>query len=286
VINESLTFVTTQEFNEISLKVSSFEGNLAKFETAGGTAIAITLTGIDALIDGISKTFIASANNGSAETTINSKPLYKPGTTTAPNLVAGKAYTVWYDLIGDCFYTNTYANEEHDHTISDITDFPDMSKYAFTSTSMNTETDINNFYDNCSADITPNTMYSNIVAHGVSHSILGGGTFLIEGFKLNASYEHQMVRSYAGGATGIKMFVRSKYNGAWNAWQAVYHGGNTHNHAANQITAGTLGGQVLANPTAAATLGNAQLRDICISTTDLTAGTSALTTGKVWMTYE
>jgi hypothetical protein len=37
-------------------------------------------------------------------TTINGKPLYKPNTTNAPNLIAGKAYTVWYDLATDCFF--------------------------------------------------------------------------------------------------------------------------------------------------------------------------------------
>ncbi|MDF2950778.1 MAG: putative phage tail fiber protein [Anaerocolumna sp.] len=74
-----------------------------KFETSGGTATAIALT-LPNLVEGLSKTFICSTANGGAATTINTKPLYKPGTTTAPNLVAGKAYTVWYDLAGDRFY--------------------------------------------------------------------------------------------------------------------------------------------------------------------------------------
>lgn len=90
-------------------KTDKLLGNTANFEKSGGTATVITLSGLDALLDGISKTFIASANNGSAATTINSKPLYKPGTTTAPNLVAGKAYTVWYDLAGDCFFIKASA---------------------------------------------------------------------------------------------------------------------------------------------------------------------------------
>lgn len=56
--------------------------------------------------------------------------------------------------------------------------------------------------------------------------------------------------------------------------------------AASKISAGTLAGKVQANATAAATLANAQVRDIIISTTDLTAGTSTLATGTVYLVYE
>lgn len=61
---------------------------------------------------------------------------------------------------------------------------------------------------------------------------------------------------------------------------------SSHNQAASTITAGTLAGQVLANASATATLGTAQLRNIKASTTDLTAGTSSLTTGQVYLVYE
>lgn len=59
-----------------------------------------------------------------------------------------------------------------------------------------------------------------------------------------------------------------------------------HNQAASTITAGTLSGRVQANASAAGTLGNAQVRDIIISTTDLTPGTSALATGTLYFVYE
>jgi hypothetical protein len=78
------------------------------YQTAGGTATAITLT-MQTLVNGYAKTFIASANNSAAATTINGKTLYKPGTTTAPNLIAGKAYTVWYSSTGDCFFIKASA---------------------------------------------------------------------------------------------------------------------------------------------------------------------------------
>ncbi|WP_459480256.1 hyaluronate lyase N-terminal domain-containing protein [Clostridium saccharoperbutylacetonicum] len=78
------------------------------FKLAGGTANAITLS-MQPLTDGYSKTFIASANNAGAATKINGKPLYKPNTTIAPNLISGKAYTVWYNQAGDCFFIKASA---------------------------------------------------------------------------------------------------------------------------------------------------------------------------------
>jgi hypothetical protein len=59
-----------------------------------------------------------------------------------------------------------------------------------------------------------------------------------------------------------------------------------HNQAASTITAGTLGGQVLANASATATLGTAQVRNIYAGTSDMTAGSSALATGAVYIVYE
>lgn len=59
-----------------------------------------------------------------------------------------------------------------------------------------------------------------------------------------------------------------------------------HTQAASTITAGTLGGKVQANAAAEATLADAQVRNIKASTTDLTAGTSALASGEVYLVYE
>ena len=60
----------------------------------------------------------------------------------------------------------------------------------------------------------------------------------------------------------------------------------SHTQGASTITAGTLGGEVQANATAAATLGNAQVRNIYAGTEDLAAGTSALATGTLYFVYE
>lgn len=80
----------------------------AAYQVAGGTATAITLT-TATLTDGYAKTFIASANNSGVATTINTKPLYKPSTVIAPTLIAGKAYTVWYNLASNCFFIKASA---------------------------------------------------------------------------------------------------------------------------------------------------------------------------------
>lgn len=60
----------------------------------------------------------------------------------------------------------------------------------------------------------------------------------------------------------------------------------SHTQAAGTITAGTLGGQVQANATAAAALDVAQVRSIRAGTADLTPGESALATGEVYLVYE
>lgn len=98
------------EITDLQTVVGEHTAQLADlaYQTAGGTATAIALT-LPALTNGYSKTFIASANNNGAATTINGKPLYKPNTTSAPTLIAGKAYTVWYNLSGDRFFIKASA---------------------------------------------------------------------------------------------------------------------------------------------------------------------------------
>lgn len=59
-----------------------------------------------------------------------------------------------------------------------------------------------------------------------------------------------------------------------------------HTHAAADVSAGTLGGRVLANASAVTTLGTAQVRNIRAGTADLTAGSSSLATGEIYFVYE
>lgn len=57
-------------------------------------------------------------------------------------------------------------------------------------------------------------------------------------------------------------------------------------NSVEDFSGGTFAGQVNANATAAANLGTAQMRDVIISTVDLTPGTSPLTTGVIYLVYE
>lgn len=61
---------------------------------------------------------------------------------------------------------------------------------------------------------------------------------------------------------------------------------SSHNQAASTVTAGTLGGKVLANATSQQTLGDTQVRNIYIGTSDMTPGTTTLATGTIYLVYE
>ncbi len=112
--NYGLLKPTPEEFYDIEVQNENMDlidtalGNIARFEKAGGTATTIILSDLS-FKDGISKTFIAKYTNTDIVKTINGKPWYKPGTTTSPPTTAGKAYTVWYDLSGDCFFIKASA---------------------------------------------------------------------------------------------------------------------------------------------------------------------------------
>lgn len=97
------------------------------YQLAGGTATAITLT-TSTLVDGYTKTLIASATSTSTSKTINGKPFYKLGTTLSPSTTIGKAYTVWYDLAGDCFFFK--ASSEGNVTVDKV-----LAGYTFSNDS-------------------------------------------------------------------------------------------------------------------------------------------------------
>ena len=100
----NVEFAKQEDLEIINNQVSDLN-----FQTAGGTGTSIILTINQTMTNGLAVTFIASANNGGAVTTINGKALYKPNTTTVPNLIAGKAYTVWYNSTSDCFFIKASA---------------------------------------------------------------------------------------------------------------------------------------------------------------------------------
>ena len=100
---------------DTELKKVSDKANL--IQTAGGTGTAITLANV-ALTNGFTVTFVVAANNSGAATTINTKPFYKPGGTSAPNLIVGKAVTVWFSTSGGCFFIK--ASAEGDAVAADV----------------------------------------------------------------------------------------------------------------------------------------------------------------------
>lgn len=92
------------DHNDNSDKVEAALTDISKAFTAGGTGTAITLTvpSLAAYRTGLLIHIIAASNNSAAATTLNinglgAKSIYKPGTTDAPNIVAGKGYTFWYN---------------------------------------------------------------------------------------------------------------------------------------------------------------------------------------------
>ncbi len=120
-----------------------------------------------------------------------------------------------------------------------------------------------------------------------------------------ASMKNPAALTFTGGATGsydgssaktvaIPTAVRVKGNA-----ETTYRTGDinltpenigaapsSHTHAASNISAGTLGGAVVANASAVATLGTKQVRNIYAGTAALTDGSSALPTGDIYIQYE
>ncbi|ABS34488.1 hypothetical protein [Clostridium botulinum] len=94
----------TESINNIKSDLA----DITTYQTAGGTATSINLN-LPTLVNGYATTFIVSSNNNKNATTINGKKLYKPNTTTTPNLTAGKAVSVWYNATKDCFFIKASA---------------------------------------------------------------------------------------------------------------------------------------------------------------------------------
>lgn len=97
-------------FDTIDTQLKSISDKANYMQTAGGTSTAITLSNVT-LADGFTVTFIAAYSNSGTATTINGKSLYKPGGTTAPTLIAGKGYSVWYNSTTGCFYISNNTDD-------------------------------------------------------------------------------------------------------------------------------------------------------------------------------
>jgi len=83
---------------------------VAPLASGSATALVIDMPGITSYTHHKLFQFVASANNNGAATTLKvgtlpARPIYLEGTvSTAPNLIAGKLYTVWADNTKNCFF--------------------------------------------------------------------------------------------------------------------------------------------------------------------------------------
>lgn len=109
----------------------------------------------------------------------------------------------------------------------------------------------------------------------LDESTAGNLLNLINTHKADTNNPHEVTPEQIGAAS--ESAVQTALNGKANV---------SHTQAASTITAGTLAGKVQANAAAEATLADAQVRNIKASTTDLTAGTSTLLAGEVYLVYE
>lgn len=88
-----------------------------------GTAITLSMPSVTAYTANMKLTFIASADNSDGATTVDinslgAKNLYKPNTTTAPNLKSGKPYTVWYDGTNFFLQASAEGNALAEHVLA------------------------------------------------------------------------------------------------------------------------------------------------------------------------
>lgn len=88
-----------------------------------GTSIRLSLPSVLSYDANRKISFVAKNNNSGSATTVTINelmgvPLYKPNTTIAPNIVSGKAYEIWYNQPGNCFFLN--ASSEGNVDASDV----------------------------------------------------------------------------------------------------------------------------------------------------------------------
>ena len=127
---------------------------------------------------------------------------------------------------------------------------------------------VQSFLDDSEAEFTT---WLNGIKEVLDESTAGNLLNLINTHKADTNNPHQVTAAQIGAAS--ESALAGKADAA-------------HTQAASTITAGTLAGKVQANAAAEATLADAQVRNIKASTTDLTAGTSTLATGEVYLVYE
>lgn len=221
------------------------------------------------------------------------------GTSGVVNL--GVVLTEHQDISGkaDVSHTHTVAN------ISDLTATATELNYCDGVTS-NIQTQLNNTVK-LSGNQTINgkkTFNESIIIDNIDASIAPSlGTDMYNRLRIhvgeeefsmypNGDFESSVVGKFIGentlstyGVTGVKGNAESSYRkGTVNITPAnIGAAESIHTHSASNITAGTLGGSVVADATAVGTLTTKQLRNITISTADPTSSDGG--DGDIWITY-
>ena len=113
------TIIYAKKEDIIELRNEIINGNVnIKFERAKGTANNLSLTMPTTLYDGYSKNFIATKDSTTNVKINTSYPLYKQNTTKSPKLTTGKAYTIWFNAVGNNFFLK--ASAEGDVVAGDV----------------------------------------------------------------------------------------------------------------------------------------------------------------------
>ena len=136
-------------------------------------------------------------------------------------------------------------------------------------------------------------------------TLTASGIYQCQGVNLNTPYGSSVdthfyivvlrnsdhyIRQIAYDVRGQNCYTRVKVNGAWYAWQQIALGSDlaAKQDASTAITTGNIGSQTVnqANYASITDPGTASLKNIKAGTSDLTAGSSALTTGDIYLVYE
>lgn len=87
---------------------------------------------------------------------------------------------------------------------------------------------------------------------------------------------------------GVKSSIQTQLDDKAVSGHTHNYAASTHTHAASQVTAGTLGGKVVANASAVETVTDKQVRNIFANTIEATSGSafSGLSNGDIYLQYE
>lgn len=210
-----------------------------------------------------------------------------PNTTSIPSALSQLTQTASYRTVTDTEKATWNAKSTFSGSYNDLTNKPGLATVA-TSGSYNDLTNKPTIPAAVTVDSALSSSSTNPVQNKIVNSALSGkaptshaSTGTGYGVSTASNYGHAKASSTTPKANGT-----AAVGSETSSFARGDHVHPVSNVAASKVTAGTLAGKVQANATAAATLANAQVRDIIISTTDLTAGTSALATGTVYLVYE